>query len=86
MPEVTTLGYLVNYENAKAFYLELADGIDPWDAPPVLSSFVDRGEYSIDSYRSLRWVQQRIVPRDRQNIGQILRENKKNKGGNFLHT
>ena len=42
MPEVTTLGYLVYYENAKTFYLELADGIDPWDAPPVLSSFLFR--------------------------------------------
>ena len=69
------LGYLVYYENAKSYYMELTDGIDPWDAPPVLSAFAERGEYSIDSYWSLRWVQQRIVPRDRQNINQILREN-----------
>ena len=69
------LGYLIYYENAKSFYMELTDGIDPWDAPPVLSAFAERGEYSIDSYWSLRWVQQRIVPRDRQNISQILREN-----------
>lgn len=74
MPKETILGYLVYYENSKTFYMELADGIDPWDAPPVLSSFAERGEYSIDSYWSLRWVQQRIVPRDRQNISQILRE------------
>ena len=75
IPKEMILGYLVYYENAKAFYLELTGGIDPWDAPPVLSAFVERGEYSIDNYWSLRWVQQRIVPRDRQNIGQILREN-----------
>ena len=74
MPSEMILGYLIYYENAKTFYMELADGIDPWDAPPVLSSFAERGQYSIDSYWSLRWVQERIVPRDRQNIGQILRE------------
>lgn len=75
MPEEMILGYLIYYENSKSFYLELADGIDPWDAPPVLSAFVERGECSIDRRWSLRWVQQRVVPRDRQNIGQILREN-----------
>ena len=74
MPNEMILGYLIYYESAKSFYIELADGIDPWDAPPVLSSFAEHGEYSIDSYWSLRWVQDRIVPRDRQNIGQILRE------------
>ena len=74
MPREMILGYLIYYENAKAFYMELADGIDPWNAPPVLSSFAERGEYSINSYWSLRWVQERIVPRDRQNISQILRE------------
>ena len=75
MPKETILGYLVYYENAKSFYMEFTDGIDPWDVPPVLSAFIERGEYSIDSYWSLRWVQQRIIPRDRQNIGQILRDN-----------
>lgn len=74
MPKEMVLGYLIYYKNAKTFYMELADGIDPWDAPPILSSFAERGQYSIDSYWSLRWVQERIVPRDRQNIGQILRE------------
>ena len=83
MPKEKILGYLVYYENAKAFYLELTDGIDPWESPPVFSAFVECGEYSIDSYWSLRWVQQRIVPRDRQNIGQILRENNLKKYDEF---
>ena len=50
MPKETILGYLVYYENAKSFYMEFTDGIDPWDVPPVLSAFIERGEYSIDSY------------------------------------
>ena len=69
------LGYLIYYENAKAFYIELPDDADPWETPLLLSSFVKRGERSVSSYWSRLWVQQRIIPRDRQNIGRILKEN-----------
>ena len=69
------LGYLIYYKNAKAFYIELPDDADPWETPLLLSSFASRGQYSIDSYWSGMWVEQRIVPRDRQNIGSILRDN-----------
>ena len=27
------LGYLIYYENAKAFYIELPDDADPWETP-----------------------------------------------------
>ena len=69
------VGYLVYYENPKSFYIELKDGLDPWDAPLLLSGFVERGEYSINSYWSGVWVKQRIIPAERQNIGEILKEN-----------
>ena len=71
----TVLGYLIYYERAKAFYVELPENADPWITPLLLSSFAKRGQYSIGSYWSRLWVQQRIVPPDRQNIGQILKEN-----------
>ena len=48
---------------------------DPWETPLLLASFVKNGEKSINSYWSRVWVQQRIVPSDRQNIVQILRDN-----------
>lgn len=73
--EAEILGYLIYYEPSKSFYIELSDNLDPWEAPPVLSSFVSRGNYTIDSEWSLRWVRQRIVPQNRQNIGEILRDN-----------
>lgn len=69
------LGYLIYYEIPKAFYIELPDNADQWETPPILSSFAERGEYSVNSFWSRRWVQQRIIPKDRQNIGQILSEN-----------
>lgn len=69
------LGYLIYYENSKSFYIELPDGADRWETPIILSSFAERGIYTIDCNWSKRWIQQRIIPQDRQNIGQILRDN-----------
>ncbi len=75
LPSDRILAWLIYYEKAKAFYIELPDDADPWETPPILSSFVKRGEHSVNSYWSRLWVQQRIVPPDRQNIGSILKEN-----------
>lgn len=69
------LAYLVYYEAAKRFYIELPEDADPWETPLLLSSFVKRGEKTLNSYWSRLWVQQRIVPIDRQNLGSILKEN-----------
>ncbi len=69
------LGYLVYYEKDKNFYIELPTNADPWRTPLLLSSFVKRGEQTVNAYWSKLWVQQRIVPSDRQNIGKILKEN-----------
>lgn len=70
------LAYLLYYEVEKRFYIELPEDADPWETPLLLSSFLKKGETSVNSYWSKMWVQQRIVPMDRQNLGQILRDNK----------
>ena len=69
------LGYLLYYEKTKQFYIELLDQADEWETPLLLSSFVKRGQKTVNSYWSLVWVRQRIIPTDRQNLGSILREN-----------
>lgn len=69
------LAYLLYYETEKQFYIELLEDADPWETPLILDSFVKRGEHTVNSYWSRLWVQQRIVPTDRQNIGQILKDN-----------
>ena len=74
-PAKKDLAYLVYYETPKHFYIELPENADPWDTPLLLSSFAGDGVTSVNSYWSRLWVQQRIVPPDRQNIGQILKEN-----------
>ncbi|MBQ9528137.1 MAG: DUF2442 domain-containing protein [Fretibacterium sp.] len=67
------LAYLLYYERSKRFYMELPDNADPWETPLILDSFVRRGERSINAYWSRLWVQQRIIPPDRQNLGEILK-------------
>lgn len=69
------LAYLIYYERQKTFYIEVPKERSEWEVPLLISSFVKRGEYTINAYWSRLWVQQRIVPTDRQNLGQILKEN-----------
>lgn len=69
------LAYLLYYEMEKLFFIELPDDADPWETPLLLSSFAKRGERTVNSYWSRLWVQQRIVPLDRQNLGQVLKAN-----------
>lgn len=70
-----TLAWLIYYENAKRFYIELPDDADVWETPLLLSSFIEKGKKTINAYWSEVWVNQRIVPTDRQNLGQILKDN-----------
>ena len=69
------LAYLLYYERDKRFYIELPEDSDPWELPLLLDSFVRQGEATVNSYWSRIWVQQRIIPPDRQNINEILRDN-----------
>jgi len=69
------LAYLFYYEVEKQFYIELPEKADLWETPLILSSFVKKNKKTVDFYWSKVWVQQRIVPPDRQNIGQILKDN-----------
>lgn len=69
------LAYLLYYEREKVFYIELPEDADFWNTPLLLSSFAKRNIRTINPYYSKLWVQQRIVPSDRQNLGQILKDN-----------
>lgn len=69
------LGYLFYYDRSRRFYAELLKETDEWTAPFMFAGQVKRGIYSIDSVWSYKFVAQRIIPPDRQNLGSILREN-----------
>lgn len=69
------LGYLFYYERSKRFFAKLLSELDEWNAPFIFSGHIRRGEYDIDSVWSKKFVEQRIIPSDRQNLGSILKEN-----------
>ncbi len=69
------LGYLFYYERSKRFFTELTEELDKWTCPFIFSVFVKKGIYSINSEWSGKFVMQRIIPSDRQNLGGILKEN-----------
>ena len=74
-PETGDLGWLFYDPASERFFLELPEEMDPWLLPPPCNSFAARGIYSLSSEWSMRWVAQRIVPPDRQNLGMILKAN-----------
>lgn len=70
------IGYLLYYERSGMFFIELSPEMTEADATIFFASFIRRGIWTVDPQWSTRWVQQRIIPTDRQNLGTILRENK----------
>lgn len=74
--EKRLLGYLFYYERSRRFFAELLRDLDEWTVPFIFSGFVKRGIYSIDSEWSMKFVRQRIIPSDRQNLGAVLKANK----------
>ena len=69
------LAYLMYYEKEKQFYIEIDEDTDEWELPISLAPFLQKGIRSINREWSRIWVQQRIVPTDRQNLGSILKDN-----------
>ncbi len=70
------LGILFYYKRQDRFYAELMPDIDEWSAPFIFSHFVKNGFFSIGSEWTKKWVMQRIIPPDRQNLSDILRDNR----------
>ncbi len=67
------VGILLYYEKEGSFIVELKDGLDEWSAPFLFASYVKKGVFTIPRSDSFVWVQNRIIPPSRQNIGMILK-------------
>ena len=70
-----TVGYLYYDETEKTYRIEIPDDVKSAEAPMILSDFIRKGKREIDNKWSLRWVQERVTPPERQNIGQVLKNN-----------
>ena len=67
---------ILNYdEKTKQFSIEIPEGVSVKEVPYIMSAFLKKGSRKVDCDWSMKWVQARIVPHTRQNIGQILRAN-----------
>lgn len=65
---------MVLYDPAKQrFFAHIHDGVSANEVPAVFSFFVARGVRDIPSEYVRAWVDERIAPPTRQNIGEILR-------------
>ncbi|MBR5970909.1 MAG: helix-turn-helix domain-containing protein [Lachnospiraceae bacterium] len=69
------IGYLFYFPTDDIFSVEISDDAGEEDVPLFLSSFVRKNQRTVDPQWSSRWVESRIVPRDRQNLGTVLRDN-----------
>ncbi|MDR2108449.1 MAG: hypothetical protein LBP28_03185 [Coriobacteriales bacterium] len=70
----TDYGTLTYQPDSKAWQLEI-NPARTWDDTPLsLAIYIRQGRYSLDARQSLAWVRDRLLPPNRQNINQILRE------------
>lgn len=70
-----TVAYLLYDEISGDYQIEIPDDTESVEAPMIIADFIEKGQRKIGKEWSLRWVRQRVIPPQRQNIGQILREN-----------
>ncbi len=73
--EAGILACLEYYASQSAFYFEISPATDPWDLPFILHEHRKRDLLTIGMKWSLAWVSSRVVPPERQNIGEVLRAN-----------
>lgn len=68
--------FLYYFEKTDTFYIEIVKGLSYRKAPLIFDAFIKKNKITIDSYWSKKWVKNRVIPSERQNIGQILKEAK----------
>jgi len=67
---------ILNYdEKTKSYTIDIPENVSSMETPFMMSLFLKKGIRKIDSEWSMKWVQSRIIPSSRQNIGEILRVN-----------
>lgn len=58
---------------ADTFSIRISPNAKPDDVPMVLEPFVRRGELEVGDAWARRWVEERVVPTGRQNLGEVLK-------------
>mgnify|MGYP002854232065 CR=1 FL=1 len=71
-----SVGVLIYYDKKKDFIIELKDDLDEWTAPLLFTGLIKKRIYTVLRKLSRMWVEERVIPYDRQNIGDILKNHK----------
>lgn len=67
---------ILNYDEIqKSYTIDVPEEIGENEVPILVSAFVKKGIRHVNDEWSMKWVQSRIIPSSRQNIGEILRVN-----------
>ena len=65
-------GVLTYDSDRQIWHIDIAPERNWEDTPLSLAIYIRTGKFSLDERESLAWVQDRIVPPNRQNINQLL--------------
>lgn len=64
---------ILNYdEQKKSYTIDIPEDVASVEMPFMMSLFLKKGIHRIDPDWSMKWVQSRIIPSSRQNIGEIV--------------
>ncbi|WP_165254004.1 helix-turn-helix transcriptional regulator [Adlercreutzia sp. ZJ304] len=65
---------VLTYDEAcDSFRIDISRDIDLEEMPFEFSLMVENGSYSMEDKQSRRWVESRVIPSSRQNLGQVLK-------------
>ena len=70
------LGYLFYYEKNQLYSIEISGDLTEDEAPVFFTWFIRNDVRTVSPEWSRRWVESRVIPPDRQNLGMILKEYK----------
>lgn len=62
-------------DDVDALSIEIAENAGENDVPMLLAAFIRKGQRVIDDEWARRWVEERVTPTSRQNLGQVLKAN-----------
>ncbi len=82
--EDKVVAYLLYDEKDRSYQIQVPEDVQSVEAPLIIADLIEKGQRQIGKEWSLRWVKQRVIPPERQNIGHILRENGMDRYDEFL--
>ena len=71
------LAYLFYYEKSGHFAMEIPEEADEWELPMYISSWFRKGKRTLDHGICKKWLEERVISRERRDLPEILGRVKK---------